>query len=545
MSKINNKFDICIIGSGPAGICLALEYSKLEPSKKIVIVEFGKFNMSGGNKLDDSIINSNIVNHHDPYECTNKGFGGSSASWGGRCVMYDEIDFIERDILNGGCTWDINFFNSTKKFISKTTPYFECGEPVFDLKEFEERVPSIAEGFVGGDVTDSVLERWSMPTRFGKRYRKEIKENENIVLKEGYQAKYFSDPNKEGKVKSLEIIDTSNFIKEVIYSDNFIVSCGTFESTRLLLSNSNLFKGLKKVPSALGKYYQGHLSGKIASVKFYGDPKKTDYGFIKDKDSIYLRRRFQFSRKFLQENNLLNTAIWLDNPLYHDPSHRSGAMSLMYLIMITPFLGKKLAPPAIVESITKGKVNKIGKHLLNILKDFPFSLTKTFGIFYQRYCVSRKLPGIFLYNSSNIYALHFHSEQIPTKDSYMELKDDHSLKINYLISDEDIKSVIKIHEKLDEYLRSINCGELIYWYPKEQLHETILNMSKDGIHQSGTARIGRDEKEGVVDDNLKLYGTSNVYVCSGAVFPTSGQANTTFFLSVLAVRLANYLNKKE
>ena len=75
------------------------------------------------------------------------------------------------------------------------------------------------------------------------------------------------------------------------------------------------------------------------------------------------------------------------------------------------------------------------------------------------------------------------------------------------------------------------------------MFNVIKNNSKDGIHQSGTARIAKSPDLGVVDYNLKVFGTNNVYVCSGAVFPTSGQANTTFFMSVLAVRLANYLAK--
>src|ERR1700710_1384899 len=100
------QYDLCITGSGPAGIIVALEYSKLNPEKKVLLVEFGEHSQSAGNKLDDSIVVTNPINHHDPYECTNKGLGGTSATWGGRCVMYDEVDFIDRPILNGNCTWD-------------------------------------------------------------------------------------------------------------------------------------------------------------------------------------------------------------------------------------------------------------------------------------------------------------------------------------------------------------------------------------------------------------------------------------------------------
>ena len=65
------------------------------------------------NPLDDSIKIVETQNHHLPYECTNKGLGGSTATWGGRCVMYDEIDFMPRKILDGQCTWDIALFHES------------------------------------------------------------------------------------------------------------------------------------------------------------------------------------------------------------------------------------------------------------------------------------------------------------------------------------------------------------------------------------------------------------------------------------------------
>ena len=46
---------------------------------------------------------------------------------------------------------------------------------------------------------------------------------------------------------------------------------------------------------------------------------------------------------------------------------------------------------------------------------------------------------------------------------------------------------------------------------------------------------------GVVDTNLRLFGTRNCYVCSGAVFPTSGFSNPTHTLLALAIRLAEHL----
>ena len=539
-------YDLCIVGSGPAGIIVALEFTRLNPDRNVLLVEYGTHPQKVENELDNSIQISNLLNHHDPYESTNKGLGGTSATWGGRCVMYDEVDFIDRPIVANGCTWSVDLFNELTKFVGRSADYFECGEAIFDLNNLPGfHNDRIAENFTEGVITDSIIERWSMPTRFGKRYVKDIADRSNLIVLQGYEARDFSKPSANGDISSLTIrkVDTKENLD--VLAKLFVLAAGAQETTRILLRNRQLFNLLDEPPPALGKYYQGHLSGKIASVKFYGDPKKTNFGFLRDRDGTYLRRRFQFSSKFLVDNNLLNTAIWLDNPLYYDPKHRSGAMSFMYLAMIMPILGKKLAPPAIAQSITKGKVNGIPRHIINILRQLPGSLTIPAATFYKRYLLKRKLPGVFLYSPENRYALHFHSEQIPDVSNRMELgANGETLVIHYSLLNEDINSIIKLHKVLDEWLRKTGSGELEYWYSETELIEAIRSMSRDGIHQSGTTRIADSPEKGVVDRQLKVWGTNNVFVCSSSVFPTSSQANPTFFLGAFAVRLAEHLTNE-
>jgi len=124
----------------------------------------------------------------------------------------------------------------------------------------------------------------------------------------------------------------------------------------------------------------------------------------------------------------------------------------------------------------------------------------------------------------------------------MELSDDgDKLIIHYKFTDKDVDSVIRLHKALDKHLRDINCGRLEYWYEEDQLVEEIKDICRDGVHQIGMTRIADSPKDGVVDRNLKVHGTKNVYVCSSSVFPTSGQANPTFFLGACAIRLADYI----
>lgn len=81
------------------------------------------------------------------------------------------------------------------------------------------------------------------------------------------------------------------------------------------------------------------------------------------------------------------------------------------------------------------------------------------------------------------------------------------------------------------------------WPPKPQL-VPVPNLSKAGFgvvaHEVGTMRIKKDGA-GVVDENLRVNGVDNLYVCDLSVFPVSPAANPTLTLAALAQRLGNHL----
>ena len=62
-------------------------------------------------------------------------------------------------------------------------------------------------------------------------------------------------------------------------------------------------------------------------------------------------------------------------------------------------------------------------------------------------------------------------------------------------------------------------------------------------HVSGICRTTTQPSDGVVDPDLRVHETENVWVCSNGVFPTNGAANPTLTLTALALRLSKHLAK--
>jgi choline dehydrogenase-like flavoprotein len=61
-------------------------------------------------------------------------------------------------------------------------------------------------------------------------------------------------------------------------------------------------------------------------------------------------------------------------------------------------------------------------------------------------------------------------------------------------------------------------------------------------HAASTCRMSAHPSDGVVDKNLQVHNTDNLYVCSNAVFPNIGAVNPTLTLVALALRLGDHIS---
>lgn len=544
--------DLVVVGAGPAGIVVALEIAG--QGLDVLLIE------SGGERFSPKVQALADAGEFDPELhapmsiATRRQVGGASVIWGGRCVPYDRVDFDQRPYISDA-RWPVSYDELTPYF-QRACDWLVCGRAVFDTAISDLLPKSIVPGFPDGDVRTTSLERWSLPTDFGREYRQRIRESSRVRLLTGLTCTQIACDSEGTRVDHLKCRPLAGD-PITVRASGYVLACGGLETARLLLASPRpTGEPIGNHSDHLGRWYMGHVEGVVANIHFSTPPRETVYDYVRDSDGVYVRHRISFAREFQHENEMPNIVAWLANPELADPRHRSGALSLAYLVLASP-LGSLFSPDAQRLSLTGKKVpgapygpvesdGSIPEHLLNLLRD-PGATARFITDFgWKRLGRQRpRAPGFFIGSPSNVFPLQYHGEHIPHRESRVVLTDDCDavgmprLKIALRFSDQDIEGMVRAHRHWDEYLRRTGFGQLEYLY--DDPAQAIADRIGGGFHQIGTTRMSTRPEDGVVDGNLAVHGISNLFVASSSTFVTSGQANSTFMIIVFAIRLAEHL----
>lgn len=539
--KTTLNADVTVIGAGAAGIVIALELAGA--GLKVNLIESGNPAFSDRiQKLSDA---ADLGPIHPPInECSRRQVGGTSVIWGGRIVPFDPIDFDDRPYMPDS-RWPIAF-EQIKPFYDKASLYARAGKPLFNTRELPNVTQtSLVPELPDGDVVSSSLERWSV-INYGAEYEQQLRASDKINVVHGLTCTEIETAETDVGKRRVVCIHAKTVSGRALRleSKRFILACGGLNVARLLLNSDRTCPGGVGNHSGLvGKFYSGHISGRIAQVRFSTPPKATVFGFDRDEAGVYARRRLSFSRECQQREQLPNIVSWLVNADISDPAHGNGVLSFAYLALKSP-MGKFFASDAIRKAAIKGAVQGSNTaHALNMLRDIPRTafFIPTFG--YKRFIAKRKVPGFFQYSPTNVYMLHYFGEQVPREDSCATLADERDelgmrrLKISYRYSDADVENVQKAHRIWDEYLRKHNVGRLEYVEP--DVPAAIRAHAGDGYHQVGLTRMSDDPARGVVDANCVVHGFDDLSIASSSTFVTASQANSMFMILVLALRIAD------
>jgi choline dehydrogenase-like flavoprotein len=538
--------EVVVVGSGPMGIVVACELA--DADHRVLLLE------SGGVRFDPRAQGLSEQAGNDPWHvpsalAVRRQIGGTSATWGGRCVPFDRLDFEPRPVVPGAL-WPVEY-DEMARYLARACEWCRCGRPVFNALELPELAGrSMIPGFHDGDVLTTSLERWSLPTRFGRVYRKRLKRTGNLELITGLTCTHIACDRTTGHVDHLVLRSLAGR-RATARARFYVLATGGLEATRLLMASNDVHPhGIGNGSGHLGRWYMAHVEARVAKVHLQTPPESTIHDHERDADGVYVRRRFTFSPELQRRERLPNAAIWFVNPPMGDPVHGSGILSGVYLTLVSP-VGRFMLTEAIRQAGTKtsGPVRK-RDHLRNIVRDLGPAARFAAGFSYRRFLKpGRKAPGFFIRSAANVYPLDYHGEHLPSAESRVMLTSERDalgvprLRTEMRFSEQDVASVERAMRELDASLRDAGVGHLEYLFDDigAGVRECLVRSS--GFHQTGTTRMAANRDGGVVDANLAVFDTENLFVASTSTFPTSSQANPTLTGIAFALRLAEHLDR--
>jgi choline dehydrogenase-like flavoprotein len=541
--------DLVVVGAGPAGIVTALELA--DAGFEVIVLESGQRDYDAAVQAlgDAAALDPEL---HAPMSiATRRQIGGASSIWGGRCVPYDPVDFDRRPWITDH-EWPVSY-DELAPFFQAACDWFACGEAVFDATETESLPASIVPGLPNGEVRSSALERWSLPTDFGRVYRERLQRHPRLRLVSGLTCTRIAVAGE--RVDHLACATLAGR-QVIVRGRRVVVACGGLESTRLLLASPGPDgRPIGDHSGHLGRWYMAHLEGVVANIHFSAPPSETIHGYERDRDGVYVHRRLSLTRELQHAEQLPNVAGWLVHPELADSAHGSGVLSFAYLTLSSP-AGPMLAPEALRLAMTgtrvpgvpygRGEKGPLSSHLRNIVREPGQTAGFVLNFGAKRFLTrGRRAPGFAVSARDNVYPLQYHGEHRPRRDSRVELAQERDalgmprLRIDLRFADSDVEGIERAHRHWDEHLRRHGAGHLEYMH--DDLGAAIRARLGGGFHQTGTTRMSARPEDGVLDRDLAVHGLPTLHVASSSAFPTSSQANSTFMIVVFALRLADRL----
>jgi hypothetical protein len=159
-----------------------------------------------------------------------------------------------------------------------------------------------------------------------------------------------------------------------------------------------------------------------------------------------------------------------------------------------------------------------------------------------RYMVHRRAYSIL---SGGLF-LGLEIEQIPTPESYLFLDPTEPpararIGVHWTVSGKEIDAAAEFCAAIKEQFAASGLGSIEIDPRIEARDPAFFDSCHDSYHQMGGARMGASAAEGVVDRDLRVFGTDNLYVVGPAVFPSGSFANPTLSAIALGMRLADQL----
>ena len=466
-----------------------LNTESLELDSPVIIFGSGPAGMSLALDLEKKNINSVI------FEAGEEFYSEESQSQYQGTILGDELESLEQSRLRqfggtsgiwGGWCRPFEKYDFKKWQLSKKDLdfYLEDACDILDIKN------EFRSSLLDDDIKQ--IEYQYSTIQFGSHYKDHLQKSKKIIIFLNSQLSHFESKNK--KISAAIIRSKDKTIK--IKSKIFVLATGGIENSRLLLWSRFKNKQLLNKSLPIGKYWMHHpfvYGGKGVIYK-----NKLNKKFTKEFLNYEGPVHFTPSEKLLESKNLLSCSIHII-PV-EDKKYQNTKQILREIACFAPKLGNKLR------------------------------------LFLQRkelYCGNIKMHLEENYDAKNYISLD-------------DKKDEYGIPrpvLNYNQNKSTISSCKNALLAFANFCVEKDIGRIAI--SEDVANENkIKNISQGGYHPSGGTIMGDDKNNSVVDKNLKVHDTNNLYVLGSSIFTTVGYVNPTLSIVQFSLRLSDYIKNK-
>jgi len=472
---------ICIIGSGFGGSVVLDELSK--KNYPITLIDVNNFNSNKKKKLKIFFPKSFNFNDQKSYFF---GFGGASNIWHGVITNLDQDEIINYKKFE-----KLNFSTILNRYQKRAYNFLGLANTIY-YNNFNVSLDFIKSKILSSGyfkIKKFIIQK--KPFNCIKIINKNIKNSLNLI-DDAVVTKLIFDRLKK-KIIAVEYFKNKKIYRE--HSDFFLLSAGAIETPRILMQTYKSARILKQ--SKLGKFVDDHPMGYIGK--------------------IILKKKFFSSTNDLRINSHEDLRIGFIPKNSYQNSHLNSSL-ILRIIPNNNYLAFKKSFKKMLY------YKKISRNI--------FSLN-IFLLIYEVLFKKQLIKG---------YKIHLLMNLKRKVNSRIEISK---------ITDNKHRFIPKLYFKLNKIeLKQVyffqNILKKIFLNNKKIYYENFTHKSIKFVsagHIAGGCAMGKKKEGYVVDNNLKVLGIKNLFICDNSIQKYTGNSNPTFTLVIFALRLSNFLKK--
>ena len=509
--------DVLIVGGGTVALLLAVLLER--QGQRVLVLESG----GGGFEAPAQALNEASVigrAHKGIAVARGRALGGTSNLWGGQLTGFVPADFEAREGVSDA-PWPIGY--------EELRPWYEAVARELRLADaLDEHTPQarklFGEGFPDIPGFTLFLTRWLKEPAMARYFSERLQKAPGLtVLLHAHATGLELTP--DGESIAAVRVARPDGSSALLRSQHFVLANGTIEIARLLLASA---AQQPQAPWAanpwVGAGFQDHLEVRGARVHLLDKPR-----FLRTFQNIVLAGH-KYQPKLRLDGH---GGAGGPDPALHVTGYFAFESSIAEHLQHLKVMLKSLLRGGLPQQ----GVGELLRHIRGMGSAWwPM--------------VVQYLRHHRIYNPADRGVwLVMHSEQLPRADSRITLDPERRDRFGMPLAALDwriggqpeLQAMAGFVRRIGESLQAAGLARVEIDALLDQEDPRALDQATDTYHQCGGARMGHHPRDGVVDRDLRVFGTRNLYVAGAAVFRTSSYANPTFTAMALTARLAQQL----